>query len=131
MGENYGDHLAPRMNWRVKNKFTLNEQSRGLSLVKEVVKYYTTRRGILTWTAGVVYGFVRTRPGLEGPDMQFHMAHASYGTAATRLLESEPRHDCGHRPVPAGVARLDPHHVGDARRIAGYPAKLPIEPDRR
>jgi choline dehydrogenase len=90
VGENYGDHFAPRMNWRVKNKFTLNEQSRGLSLVKEVVKYYTTRRGILTWTAGVVYGFVRTRPGLEGPDMQFHMAHASYDTAATRLLEAEP-----------------------------------------
>ncbi|MBN9511988.1 MAG: choline dehydrogenase [Alphaproteobacteria bacterium] len=90
VGENYGDHFAPRMNWRVKNKFTLNEQSRGLNLVKEVVKYYTTRRGILTWTAGVVYGFVRTRPGLEGPDMQFHMAHASYGTAATRLLEAEP-----------------------------------------
>ena len=46
--------------------------------MKEVIKYYATRRGVLTFTAGIVYGFVRTRPGLEAPDMQFHLAHASY-----------------------------------------------------
>ena len=90
VGENYGDHFAPRMNWRVKLPITLNEQTRGLSLVKEVIKYYTTGRGALALTAGVVYGFVRTRPGLDSPDMQFHMAHASYDTAQKRLLEKEP-----------------------------------------
>ena len=90
VGENYGDHFAPRMNWRVKLPITLNEQTRGLSLVKEVIKYYTTGRGALALTAGVVFGFVRTRPGLDSPDMQFHMAHASYDTAQKRLLEKEP-----------------------------------------
>jgi len=90
VGENYGDHFAPRMNWRVKLPITLNEQTRGLSLVKEVIKYYTTGRGALALTAGVAYGFVRTRPGLDSPDMQFHMAHASYDTAQKRLLEKEP-----------------------------------------
>src|SRR4029079_17196721 len=76
VGENYGDHFAPRVKYRVKLPITLNDQTRGFNLVKEVIKYYTTGRGILTWTAGIVYGFVRTRPGLETPDMQFHMAHA-------------------------------------------------------
>jgi choline dehydrogenase len=90
VGENYGDHFAPRMNWRVKLPITLNEQTRGLSLMREIVKYYATGRGALALTAGVVYGFVRTRPGLETPDMQFHMAHASYDTAQKRLLEREP-----------------------------------------
>ena len=90
VGENYGDHFAPRMNWRVKLPITLNDQTRGFNMVKEVVKYYTTGRGILTWTAGIVYGFVRTRPGLETPDMQFHMAHASYDSAQKRMLEREP-----------------------------------------
>ena len=90
VGENYGDHFAPRMNWRVKLPITLNEQTRGLNMVKEVIKYYATGRGILTWTAGIVYGFVRTRPGLETPDMQFHMAHASYDSAQKRMLEREP-----------------------------------------
>jgi choline dehydrogenase len=90
VGENYGDHFAPRMNWRVKLPITLNEQTRGLNMVKEVIKYYATGRGILALTAGIVYGFVRTRPGLETPDMQFHMAHASYDTAQTRLLDNQP-----------------------------------------
>ncbi len=90
VGENYGDHFAPRMNWRIKNMRTLNEQTRGLSLVGEVLKYYMTGKGALSLTAGVVFGFVRTRPGLETPDMQFHMAPASYDSAQKRLLEREP-----------------------------------------
>lgn len=90
VGENYGDHFAPRMNWRVKLPITLNERTRGINLVKEVMRYYTSGRGALALTAGVVYGFVRTRPGLDSPDMQFHMAHASYDTAQKRDLEREP-----------------------------------------
>src|SRR5262245_53977871 len=90
VGENYRDHFAPRMNWRVKLPITLNEQTRGLNLVREVLKYYATGRGALALTAGVVFGFVRTRPGLDSPDMQFHMAHASYDSAQTRMLEKEP-----------------------------------------
>jgi choline dehydrogenase-like flavoprotein len=90
VGENYGDHFAPRMNWRIKGIRTLNEQTRGLGLVGEVLKYYMTGKGALSLTAGVVFGFVRTRPGLETPDMQFHMAPASYDSAQKRLLEREP-----------------------------------------
>ena len=90
VGENYRDHYAPRMNWRVKLPVTLNERSRGLALAKEVIKYYTQRRGILTFTAGIAFGFVKTRPELEEPDVQFHFAHASYGSAQKRDLETEP-----------------------------------------
>ena len=90
VGENYRDHFAPRMNWRVKLPITLNEASRGLSLVKEVIKYYTARKGILTLTAGIVYGFVKTRPELEEPDVQYHFAHASYASAKDRTLDKEP-----------------------------------------
>ncbi|MBN8874886.1 MAG: choline dehydrogenase [Rhodospirillales bacterium] len=90
VGENYRDHYAPRMNWRVKLPVTLNEHTRGLRFAREVVKYYTQRRGILTFTAGIVYGFVKTRPELEEPDVQFHFAHASYPSAATRVLDKEP-----------------------------------------
>ena len=63
VGENYRDHYAPRMNWRVKLPVTLNERARGLALAREVVKYYTQRRGILTFTAGIAYGFVKTQAG--------------------------------------------------------------------
>jgi choline dehydrogenase len=90
VGENYRDHYAPRMNWRVKLPVTLNERSRGFALAREVIKYYTQRRGILTFTAGIAYGFIKTRPELEEPDVQFHFAHASYGNAQKRDLETEP-----------------------------------------
>jgi choline dehydrogenase len=90
VGENYRDHYAPRMNWRVKLPVTLNERSRGLALVSEVLKYYIQRRGILTFTAGIAYGFVKTQADMEEPDVQFHFAHASYGNAQTRVLEREP-----------------------------------------
>ena len=90
VGENYRDHYAPRMNWRVKLPVTLNEKSRGFALAKEVLKYYTQRRGILTFTAGIVFGFAKTQADMEEPDIQFHFAHASYGNAQTRDLEREP-----------------------------------------
>ncbi len=90
VGENYRDHFAPRMNWRVKLPVTLNERSRGLPLALEVIKYYTQRRGILTFTAGIAFGFVKTKPELEEPDVQYHFAHASYGSAQTRVLDTQP-----------------------------------------
>lgn len=90
VGENYRDHYAPRMNWRVKLPITLNEHTRGLVFAREIARYFIGGRGILTYTAGIAYGFVKTRPELEEPDVQYHFAHASYGNAANRVLEREP-----------------------------------------
>ncbi|MBH68643.1 MAG: choline dehydrogenase [Rhodospirillaceae bacterium] len=90
VGENYRDHYAARMNWRVNKPFTLNEQTRGLGLVKEVIKYAFTRRGVLTWTAGVGHAFMRTRPELETPDVQFFFVHGSFASSTDRKLDKEP-----------------------------------------
>jgi len=46
--------------------------------------------GVLTFTAGIVYGFVKTRPELEEPNVQYHFTHASYATAQTRVLDRQP-----------------------------------------
>lgn len=90
VGENYGNHFAPLMTWRVNRPITLNEQTRGLMLLREIARYYVSRSGVLTWSAGQVFGFVRTRPDLETPDMEFLMVPASYDPARNRLLEGEP-----------------------------------------
>ena len=90
VGENYRDHYAPRMNWRVKLPITLNEQTRGLTFAREIAKFFMNGRGILTFTAGIAFGFIKSRPELEEPDIQYHFAHASYGSAAVRALEREP-----------------------------------------
>jgi choline dehydrogenase len=90
VGENYGDHFAPRVKYRINQRISLNEQTRGLQLLKAIAQYYTTRSGVLTYNAGMVCGFVRTRPGLETPDMQLHVLPASYEVGKKRLLETEP-----------------------------------------
>ena len=67
VGENYRDHFAPRMNWRVKLPVTLNEQTRGASFWQGRSSNITrSSSGMLTFTAGIVYGFLRTRPELAG-----------------------------------------------------------------
>ncbi len=115
VGENYRDHYTTRVNWRVKQAVTLNEQSRGLRLGIEILKYAIARRGVLTYTAGIAHGFVKTRSELETPDVQFHFAHASYATAADRKLDREPGMTiavCQMRPESMGSIHLksaNPH----------------------
>ena len=125
VGENYRDHFAPRMNWRVKLPITLNEQTRGLAFAKEIVKYYTQQRGVLTFTAGIVYGFVKTRPELEEPDVQYHFTHASYADGADARAGSPAGHDADGVSVLAGIEGLDPREVGRSAGGAGDPAEFP------
>lgn len=105
VGENYIDHYCTRMNWRVKQPVTLNEQTRGLSLLREVARYALTRKGILTFGTGLVHGFVRTREGLEGPDVQYFFMHASYANAAERVLDRKPG-------MTIGVSQMRPQSRG-------------------
>lgn len=90
VGENYFDHFIVRLSWRVKLPVTLNDATRGLRLVREVVNYYTRRRGALTFSPAIVFGFARTRPELAQPDIQYHLMHMSFSSDTTRLLEKQP-----------------------------------------
>ena len=116
VGENYRDHYASSMAWRLKNTNTLNEQTRGLRLVGEVLKWGLARRGALTYTAGIAHGFVKTRDELETPDVQFHFAHASYARRSRfGKLEDEPGmtiNVCQLRPESRGsihIRSAEPH----------------------
>ncbi|NQV58284.1 MAG: choline dehydrogenase [Alphaproteobacteria bacterium] len=120
VGESLRDHYTARMNWRVGKVRTLNEQSRGWRLGLEVLKYGIARRGILTYTAGIVHGFVRSRPDLETPDVQFHGAHASYASSADRMLEKEPGMTiavCQLRPESRGSIHIRDNRPGSEPAI--------------
>ena len=61
VGENYRDHYAARVAWRVKlNAITLNDTTRGLNVFKEALKYACTNCGRVSWTAGIGHEFVKT-----------------------------------------------------------------------
>ncbi|MBT4019311.1 MAG: choline dehydrogenase [Alphaproteobacteria bacterium] len=120
VGENYQDHYAARVSWRVSQPVTFNEQSRGLSLIAEVLKYAFFKRGILTFTAGIGHGFVRTRPELATPDCQLIFAPASFGDANTRALEKSPGMTIAAsqmRPESVGTIHIASPDPGAAPRI--------------
>ncbi|AWB19710.1 FAD-binding protein [Methylobacterium currus] len=118
VGENYRDHYATRMNWRVKVPVTLNEATRGWRLGLAVGQYFLTRRGILTLGTGLAHGFVRTRPDLAGPDVQYFFMHASYANAADRTLDREPG-------MTIGVTQLRPESRGTIHAVSGDPLRPP------
>lgn len=119
VGENYIDHFATRMNWRVRNTVTLNELSRGWRLVAAAAQYYGSRRGILTLGTGLVHGFIKTRPDLQRPDAQYFFVHASYANAAERILDRAPG-------MTIGVTQLRPESVGSVHAGSADPLAAPV-----
>ena len=77
VGTNLQDHYVVSMAYRLKNCVSVNELSRGWRLAREALRYATKRKGLLTMSAAHVQAYVRTRPGLDGPDVQFHILPAS------------------------------------------------------
>ena len=77
VGTNLQDHYVVSMAHRLKNCVSVNELSRGWRLAREALRYATSRKGLLTMSAAHVQAYVRTRPGLDGPDVQFHILPAS------------------------------------------------------
>lgn len=119
VGTNYIDHFATRMNWRVKNTVTLNEMSRGWRLGREVAQYFLNRKGILTLGTGLNFGFVKTRPDLPTPDIQYFFVHASYANAAERKLDTQPG-------MTIGVTQLRPLSKGSIHISSAEPLDAPL-----
>jgi choline dehydrogenase len=100
VGENLQDHYMIGCQWRLKPEcVTVNELSHGPRLLKEIVKYGLTRKGLLTFAVAHVAAFCKSRPELEHPDLQFHMMAASMdleilGKTQALVLEKEPGLTC-------------------------------------
>ncbi len=77
VGTNLQDHYVVSMQYRLQNCVSVNELSRGWRLGREALRYATSRKGLLTMSAAHVQAYVRTRPGLDGPDVQFHILPAT------------------------------------------------------
>lgn len=78
VGENLQDHFVIGNRYRMKDGTpSVNQQSRGLAMVGEVFKYLTQRKGLLTLSAAHVAAFIKTRPELATPDVQYHILPAT------------------------------------------------------
>lgn len=90
VGEHLADHYISRISWKLSQDISINKYARGVGLVQEVIKYVTTRRGALSLPAGILAGFVKSRQGLIGPDIQYHIANASFANPAKRIFDTFP-----------------------------------------
>ena len=95
VGENLIDHMAPRVVWRLKPRgATYNERARGLGLVWQVLRYAATGGGFLSLPSAPVLAFLRSREGLEAPDVQVHFAPYAIRAPNDRSLLPEPGMTC-------------------------------------
>ncbi|MEL6830636.1 MAG: choline dehydrogenase [Pseudomonadota bacterium] len=128
VGENLQDHFVIGNRYRMtKDAPSVNSQSRGLALVGEVFKFLTQRKGLLTLSAAHIAAFVKTRPELATPDVQFHILPATMDQAlmaetGDMQLEKEPGitiAPCQLRPESRGSVHIK------AADHAVYPAIMP------
>jgi choline dehydrogenase len=122
VGENYTDHYALRVNWRLHGVRSLNESTRGWRLAAAAVQYLVRRTGILTLGPALCHGFVATDPANDRPDVQFLFMHASYEDAAKRVLDRLPG-------MTIGIIQQRPRSVGAIHAVSADPLQLPaIQP---
>lgn len=81
VGENLQDHVVSWVRLRLKNTTSLNEETRGLRLLRHIFHYALTRKGFLAGTPVEVTGYARVSPG-DGPsDILLHGVPMTYSYA--------------------------------------------------
>ena len=132
VGENLRDHYAPRFVARVKNAETINEKSKGLKLVGEVLKYALGRQSILALNPTLIYVFWKSDPNIENYDLQFTFTPASYKEGVQSTLDDFPGMTIAswqQRPDSIGYVRAKSADPFTAPFI--QPNYLAAESDRR
>lgn len=105
VGENFSDHFISRLAWRIEDHLSLNHRARGLKFIGELFKYATARRGVLSLPAGILGGFVSSDKAMDIPDIQYHMANASFENPARRIFDK-------FGGMTIGPCQLRPHSRG-------------------
>lgn len=122
VGEHLVDHYVSRLSWRLNKNLSINHAARGLPLLKEIIRFAITRRGVLSLPAGMVTGFVRSSDDETRPDIQYHIANASFADPSKRVFHDFPgltMGPCQLRPNSRGTV-----HIKDADPIA-HPRIVP------
>jgi choline dehydrogenase len=132
VGENLQDHVGPRLTYRVRDGIvTFNEVYH--SLVRRAwagIEYALLRRGPLMTGAGPMGMFVKTRPELVSPDVQYQFLAGSFDKAG------DPMHTypgCSLvtipcRPDSRGWLRIRSPDIADPPRL--QPNYLATQSDR-
>jgi choline dehydrogenase len=117
VGENLQDHLQARLVYASTRPTLNNEVNNPLSKVKIGLEYFLFRRGPMTMGASQVCIFARSAPGLDLPDIQFHIQP---------LSSDSPGEGLHHYPAfTASVCQLRPESRGHLETTSPDPFTNP------
>jgi len=120
VGGNLRDHYAPRTRWAVGAKgVTFNDRGRGLGLAREAMRYLATGGGMLGMVAAPIRAFVRSRDGLDAPDLLLGWVPMLYeqGPSGPRLSRQSGM-TCYAHP-------MRPESSGDVHAVSPDPRRPP------
>ena len=131
VGENLQDHLQARLVYKC-NEPTLNDEVRSyFDQARIGLKYIMFRAGPMTMAASLAVGFMKTRPELATPDIQFHVQPWSADSPGEGVhpFSAFTMSVCQLRPESRGTVRLrDGDHTTHPSITPNY---LATETDRR
>lgn len=109
VGQGMQDHLQARLVFKC-NEPTLNDEVRSLfNQARIALKYALFRAGPMTMAASLATGFMKTRPELETPDIQFHVQPWSADSPGEGVhpFSAFTMSVCQLRPESRGEIRLN------------------------
>ncbi|HVF83123.1 MAG TPA: GMC family oxidoreductase N-terminal domain-containing protein [Sphingomicrobium sp.] len=124
IGENLQDHFVVGETYRLKKGIvSVNELARGPRFLRELVRYVTQKRGLLTLSAAHIAIFCKSRPELAGPDIQFHILPA---TMDADKLSNEQKMELEKEPgLTIAPCQLRPESRGSVHLRSADPAEHP------
>ena len=131
VGRNLQDHLQVRMVFKLNRPISVNDEVRSLTgRALAGLQFLLTRRGPLAMGASQACAFVRSRPGLEAPDIQYHVQPLSTDKlgAGLHAFSGVTLSTCQLRPESRGEIRLKSANPFDPPAI--HPNYLSTETDR-
>ena len=131
VGKNLQDHLQARLVFKC-NEPTLNDEVRSFfNQIRIATKYALFRAGPMTMAASLAVGFMKTRPELATPDIQFHVQPWSADSpgAGVHPFSAFTASVCQLRPESRGYLEWVSNNPADYPKI--HPNYLATETDRQ
>ncbi|MEP2641806.1 choline dehydrogenase [Roseobacter sp.] len=117
VGKNMQDHLQARLVYKC-NEPTLNDEVSSLAGQARIgLKYLMFRSGPMTMAASLATGFLKTRPDVETPDIQFHVQPLS--------AENPGKGADKFSAFTMSVCQLRPESRGEIRLASAQPRAYP------
>ena len=119
VGRNMQDHYNARVAYPVVGMETVNERSYGLALVKEIIRWTLTGKGMLSYSPSLVAASVKVLETSETPDMQVTFVPGSFKGGVIGELERSPG-------ISGGAWQMRPRSRGYVEARSNKPGDMPL-----